>query len=225
MKRKAVFYSILSLYFPFQECHICTEGCTNLYLMPLIFRTTTRVNNEKVLPGSADSRIADRLAEIRLVSEKWAAFITVALSTSPRAHKHRHVHSAWMSRCKHLSCLSRPRRHSLVVHLSVSLCLCFSPPVLESICAHHYLALCSESWQNVPSCTSPRGSVGRFAEISCIKIMVAAFEPWADCHFKIKDTKNKSKALKSVQETDCILRHMVISVVNSYWIEVGFVGL
>lgn len=88
--------------------------------MPLILRTSTRVNNETALPGSADSRIADRLAEIRLVCEKRAAFITAALSTSPRAHKHRHVRSAWMSRCKHLSCLSRPRRHSLVVHLSLS---------------------------------------------------------------------------------------------------------
>lgn len=34
--------------------------------------------------------------------------------------------------------------------------------------------------------------------------MVAAFEPWADCDFKIKDTKNRSKALKLVQENSMV---------------------
>lgn len=123
--------------------------------MLLVFRAAATVNNELVLSGFRRQwEWADSLAEIRPATRERGAFITAALSTSLRAPKHRHVRSAWMSRCKHLSCLSRPRSHSLVVHLSLSLSLfasVFSPPDLESICAHHYLALCSESWQNVLS--------------------------------------------------------------------------
>lgn len=121
--------------------------------MPLVFSVATTVNNELVLPSFRQQwEQADSLPEIKLATGERDAFITTALSTSPRAPKHRHVRCAWMSKCKHLFCLSWPRRHSLVVHLTLFLSLfasVFSPPVLESICAHHCLALCSESWQNV----------------------------------------------------------------------------
>lgn len=183
-----------------------------------MFKAAETVNNERVLPGFRWQREqADSLAEIRPATGERAAFITAALSTSPRAPKHRHVRSAWMNRCKHLSCLSGPQRHSLVViylSLSLSFSSVFSPPVLESICAHHYLALCSECWQNVLSLTHTSQRQWRkvhwnqFYKIN--KWIVEVFGLWGDHHFKtgyLKKMKNMISKAIEVRVGDG-LRHM-----------------
>lgn len=84
---------------PPKFCSFLSSGISNLrwcptdsFLMPLVFSVATTVNNELALPGfRLQWEQADSLPEIKLATGERAAFITTALSTSPRAPKHRHA--------------------------------------------------------------------------------------------------------------------------------------
>lgn len=80
---------------------IYADGSTHSFLMVFIFRTTKAVNNEVVSSWSANSRMVDGLAKLRVVTEKGCIH-HCCLEYITEGLEHRRVRCAWMSRCKHL---------------------------------------------------------------------------------------------------------------------------